>query len=198
MLTNETAHIVYGGTSLKTAQTVFWKVRAWDKAGQPSAWSKPATWTMGLLQPTDWQAQWIADPASVTNHTMRGPLNGYHSQIAGSSNTTKWVAIDLGKPQLIDGVRLFPARPYDWQPDTPGFLFPARFRIEVAEQSSLADARVVVDRTTAEEPGPGTNAPVYRFESTSARYVRLTVTQLRRRDSDQPCGGPGGNAGVGR
>ena len=31
-------------------QACFWKVRAWDRDGQPSAWSKPARWEMGLLE----------------------------------------------------------------------------------------------------------------------------------------------------
>ena len=36
-----------------------WKVRVWDKDHRLSPWSKPATWSMGLLEPKDWQAQWI-------------------------------------------------------------------------------------------------------------------------------------------
>ena len=38
----------------------WWKVRAWDRDGHASDWSAPAIWSMGLLQPGDWQAQWIA------------------------------------------------------------------------------------------------------------------------------------------
>ena len=38
------------GKELKSSQQVFWKVRVWDKDGKVSAWSKPATWTMGVLQ----------------------------------------------------------------------------------------------------------------------------------------------------
>ena len=42
----------------------------------------------------------------------------------------------------------------------------------------------MVDRTTEDEPNPGTTAPVYRFDPISARFVRLTVTALRNRDAD--------------
>jgi len=56
---DETAHILYAGKPLASSQRVFWKVRVWDQAGRPSAWSAPATWTMGLLQTNDWQAGWI-------------------------------------------------------------------------------------------------------------------------------------------
>jgi alpha-L-rhamnosidase len=31
----------------------------WDKDGKASAWSRPASWEMGLLSPQDWQGQWI-------------------------------------------------------------------------------------------------------------------------------------------
>ncbi|HWI57380.1 MAG TPA: alpha-L-rhamnosidase N-terminal domain-containing protein, partial [Bacillota bacterium] len=51
--------IAYAGKPLGSSQPVFWKVRVWDKDGAVSPWSAPASWTMGLLHPTDWQAQWI-------------------------------------------------------------------------------------------------------------------------------------------
>lgn len=60
-----TAHIRYGGKPLKSSQQVFWKVRVWDKYDRASAWSKPATWTMGLLDENDWKASWIG---AATNH----------------------------------------------------------------------------------------------------------------------------------
>ena len=46
---DETAHIRYAGAALSSSQQVFWKVRVWDRDGRPSAWSAPATWTMGIL-----------------------------------------------------------------------------------------------------------------------------------------------------
>ena len=49
----------YGGSPLTSRMRCWWKVRVWDKDGHPSAWSAPATWTMGLLNPDDWSAQWI-------------------------------------------------------------------------------------------------------------------------------------------
>src|SRR5208283_5333199 len=58
----ETIQIPYGGKELKSAQQVFWKVRAWDAGGKVSAWSQPATWTMGVLADSDWRAKWISAP----------------------------------------------------------------------------------------------------------------------------------------
>ena len=56
---DETAQVVYAGKPLASRQVCYWKVRAWDRDGQPSDWSKPARWEMGLLKPADWSAQWI-------------------------------------------------------------------------------------------------------------------------------------------
>lgn len=55
----ESTHIQYGGRPLTALLRVYWKVRLWDKDGRASDWSLPAAWEMGLLKPSDWQAQWI-------------------------------------------------------------------------------------------------------------------------------------------
>ena len=181
---DETLHTAYGGQSLQSRQRVWWKVRVWDKDNRASAWSDPSTWTMGLLQAFDWRAKWIADPEGVTNLVARGPHNGYHSEIAKSAGVAKWVGVDLGQPQSFNAVRLFPARPYDWQPDTPGFLYPTRFKLEAASQADFSDARVLLDHTESDEANPATNAPLHRFASTTAQFVRLSVSHLRQRDGD--------------
>ncbi len=49
----------YGGAALTSNQHCFWKVRVWDKDGHVTAWSPEAKFSMGLLQPSDWQGDWI-------------------------------------------------------------------------------------------------------------------------------------------
>jgi hypothetical protein len=56
---DESIQVYYGGQKLNSWQHVFWKVRVWDANGKPSAWSRPANWTMGVLQDSDWHARWI-------------------------------------------------------------------------------------------------------------------------------------------
>lgn len=70
---DESAHVAYGGQPLSSAQTVHWRVRVWDRAGRASDWSEAATWTTGLLDPTDWRAAWITTPAELSR---KGPLDG--------------------------------------------------------------------------------------------------------------------------
>ena len=59
---NSSLNIPYSGAPLASQEQVFWKVRVWDQDGQLSDWSPVATWTMGLLTPTDWQGHWICAP----------------------------------------------------------------------------------------------------------------------------------------
>jgi len=58
--------VSYDGKTLQSGDQCFWKVMIWDKAQEPSKWSKPAFWSMGLLQPDDWKAQWISTPEEHT------------------------------------------------------------------------------------------------------------------------------------
>ena len=58
---DESVHVMYRGRKLSSREQVYWKVRIWDKNNKVSAWSKPAIWEMGLLEPEDWKAQWIGN-----------------------------------------------------------------------------------------------------------------------------------------
>ena len=59
---NQTANVEYQGNALASGQRAWWKVRTYDSDGLPSAWSEPAYFEMGLLNPEDWRARWIAAP----------------------------------------------------------------------------------------------------------------------------------------
>jgi len=56
---DRSAHIVYRGRPLVSRMTCWWKVRAWNQDNLAVSWSEPACWTMGLLEKSDWQADWI-------------------------------------------------------------------------------------------------------------------------------------------
>ena len=59
VMSDQSIQLEYEGKPLTSRRECYWKVRVWDQTGQASRWSDPATWTMGLLSPDDWQAQWI-------------------------------------------------------------------------------------------------------------------------------------------
>ena len=58
----ENAHVVYAGAALASRQRAFWKVQSFDGEGEPSPWSATASFEIGLLDPSDWAARWIASP----------------------------------------------------------------------------------------------------------------------------------------
>jgi hypothetical protein len=73
---DETIQVPYAGKKLNSAQEVFWKVRVWDEAGKVSAWSQPASWTMGVLQKSDGHAQWIgAADTNIPSLLLRKPFS---------------------------------------------------------------------------------------------------------------------------
>jgi len=57
-------HVNYAGKELASRTQCFWKVKTFTNKGE-SDWSEPATFTIGLLDKTTWQAKWIGyDKAS--------------------------------------------------------------------------------------------------------------------------------------
>jgi alpha-L-rhamnosidase len=55
----DSAHVEYAGRPLGSRIRCHWKVRVWDTQGQTTPYSRPALWSMGLLEPSDWRARWI-------------------------------------------------------------------------------------------------------------------------------------------
>ena len=55
----QSVNVVYEGPALKSKQRLYWLVRVWDNNGKATAWSVPAFWEMGLLEPESWKAEWI-------------------------------------------------------------------------------------------------------------------------------------------
>jgi alpha-L-rhamnosidase len=56
---DQSIQVVYHGKPLTSGMAAFWKVQVWDQDGQASDWSKSAQWSMGLLDPFDWEGKWI-------------------------------------------------------------------------------------------------------------------------------------------
>jgi len=56
---DNSTYIQYGGPDAQSGQRCLWRVRVWDQDDQPSNWSEPAWWEMGLLEEKEWRADWI-------------------------------------------------------------------------------------------------------------------------------------------
>ena len=180
---DQATHVEYDGKPLESHQRCYWKVRAWDKNGQPSKWSKPGVWTMGMVDPADWQAEWIAAKAKGKSPMASG--NGYHARETKKIDDVKWVQVDLGSSMPIDSVQLMPCLPVDLP--IPGFGFPVRFRIEADNDPTFSKPTVIADYTTADVVNPKAKLQTFPANNLRARYVRVTATKLWQRPDGVYC-----------
>lgn len=56
---SEMTHIKWRGEKLKSRTRVLWKVKLWDENGKEGDWSEEASFEIGLLFKSDWEAEWI-------------------------------------------------------------------------------------------------------------------------------------------
>ena len=68
---DQSVHVKYNGSALTSGTNYYWQVRFWDNHSKASAWSAVSNWQMGLLNTTDWKAQWI-EPG-YTEDSMQRP-----------------------------------------------------------------------------------------------------------------------------
>ena len=178
VISNRCVGIAMPDKRLVSGMRYHWRVKVWDANGVESDFSESASggFEMGLLHQANWQGAWLTAPTGG---------NGYHSAIDSNPDVTKWVQIDLGKTVEFNTVKLFPARPYNWNEDTPGFGFPVRYRLEASDDPEFAQPTVLVDKTDADQPNPKEETVAFTFDPVKARYVRLTVTRLYTRIDGQ-------------
>ncbi|MCC6860001.1 MAG: hypothetical protein IT158_15645, partial [Bryobacterales bacterium] len=82
--------VPYQGRPLTSGIEVWWRVRVWDQSGAASAWSRAARWSMGLLQPGDWQGKWIGWEEKGVYKNPRSPF-----QLLGKA---RWIWYPEGDP----------------------------------------------------------------------------------------------------
>ena len=80
-------NIRYQGKPVTSYQQCFWKVKV--VANGKESWSKPATWSVGLLDSSDWKARWIG-------------LDGFNERDQPDSTFTRLAARYLRKEFKLD------------------------------------------------------------------------------------------------
>ena len=165
--------IEYRGEPLRSRQAVHWKVKLWDEGGEPTEWSRPARWEVGVLEPGDWSegVRWITDPELLK--WRRGKL-GYRSQDADEGVREKWIQCDLGRVVPLDTLRLR-AVSHSVEERTG---FPLRFRVEVADEPGFRQVRVVVPERD-EDFNRWISTIDLPLDGVRARFVRFVATKLR-------------------
>jgi hypothetical protein len=160
VMSEQNIYIPYAGVGLLSRMRCFWKVRIWDKDDHATAWSGDGSWTMGLLKSEDWIAHWITcskwftPPEDRPKGLELGPHGG-------------WADVDLGAPETIDSIKLYPLKPAD---------FPARFRVEGSNNLEFENPRILVDQSAQDYVANGTEAQEFPVTDSKARFVRLLIT----------------------
>ena len=114
---DQSIHVAYAGRPLKSRQRCFWKVRAWDNHGHASKWSEPARWSMGLLDASDWQAEWIGLDGGENPDCLADaqwiwfPDESAHTVEASGKTRFFRRAVNLPHGREISGARLTIAAP---------------------------------------------------------------------------------------
>ena len=81
--TGSAMRVQYAGEPLKSRSKVLWQVRLWDANGQLGDWSEEASFELGLLRASDWQAKWITGNYKV-NKKQRYPVDCFRKRFSVS------------------------------------------------------------------------------------------------------------------
>lgn len=121
----------------------------------------------------------LTDDRVASTPTFR--YRPYRSKPAKTVDALSWAQIDLGEPQQVTEVRLFPAneRMFPGQDAYyAGEGFPVRFKLEAASDADFAHPEMIVDLTREDFPNPKDRIVAASGTNIRARYVRLTVTRF--------------------
>ena len=172
---DQSNQVEYTGQALVSHTRCFWKVRVWDNKNEAAPWSSAAQWTMGILKPEDWTAQWISTEVPVVaaapgaapvagKLTIRkatwAALDG-----AGSADVTARVAALVKDGRLsvpVDAAHLG---------DDPAMMHAKQLRVEYELNGEKAE-ECAEDFQTLELPSRGTQPP----EPLGEPYLRRTFT----------------------
>jgi len=102
---NQSVHVAYDGPELESTRRYFWHVRVWDEKGEPTEWSDQAFWEMGLLDPEEWEADWISpDWKEDASRPQPAPMLRRSFDIGGRIYSARLYATALGLYEAhIDG-----------------------------------------------------------------------------------------------
>jgi alpha-L-rhamnosidase len=109
---NQSVNVVYDGKPLESGKRYFWRVKVWDMNNDnPSEWSNPVWWEMGLLNESDWQAEWIGmnDPSNITPDGLKWVWypEGNPAQNAPAEDRYFRKTIDLPQDRVLTQGKFF-------------------------------------------------------------------------------------------
>jgi alpha-L-rhamnosidase len=96
--------VVYAGAAPSSGEVCYWQVCVWDERGQASPWSEMGHWQVGLLDTSEWHAQWISAPP---NEMAAAPLFRRDFSISGKIKRATAYIYGLGWYELyLNGTKV--------------------------------------------------------------------------------------------
>lgn len=137
VMTDQSTHVAYAGTPLKSLQRAYWQVRVWDNNNKASAWSEPAYFEMGILDNKLWKANWITMADEKKSETSL-PVQYYRNEFSLTKKirSARVYVSSLGLYQLfINGTKVGD------QLFTPGFTsYKKRIQYQTYDVTSMLQA----------------------------------------------------------
>ncbi len=120
-------------------------------------------------------------PLSVRHQLQRLGCHSWHYE---SANQPVTLVVDLGQIRAVDAIAMIPVHLLQGSSAAGGYGFPTRFRLDIADNQDFDTFETVVDFSQTDCPAPGDYPFYHPFEPRKCRYVRLSVQELFRAQSD--------------
>lgn len=140
------------------------------QGGVPWAWLNGELTTLGSreVELRSVLSNLPADPAPQSLEHA-----GFHSGLAPTANSVRWVQVDLGTEHDLEAVMVVPAS----LGGAESYGFPLRFRVDASNDPLFAESVTLLDQTAADVSTP--LAPWHvSARGVKARHVRFTATKL--------------------
>ncbi|HPT31041.1 MAG TPA: family 78 glycoside hydrolase catalytic domain, partial [Prolixibacteraceae bacterium] len=93
---DQSIQVAYQGKVLESRQRCYWTVKIWDKDGKEVKAVSPAYFEIGLLEESDWQADWIRSAQVFTEYSYPSPLLRKEFTLAKKIKSARLYVTSLG------------------------------------------------------------------------------------------------------
>src|SRR6185312_9680026 len=98
--------ISYAGAPLRSRQRCWWSVQVWDEADTAAPLPAPTWWEMGLAQPADWSAVWLAAETAEERDDREAGLSWVWGE-GGDAFAARWFRLGFALPENAAEATLF-------------------------------------------------------------------------------------------
>src|SRR5215212_7114068 len=101
-----TIGVEYEGEALRSGSQCVWKVRVWDGTNNPSPYSSPAVFEMGLLEKSDWEGVWISAGKDLAGD-MEPPSGDEYDDLANGLVPSPYLRREFPLDKTVRRARLY-------------------------------------------------------------------------------------------